>query len=209
MQKNMCNAGSPEQYWCASVGHRNECKLQENAPFIDWRLVLKVTGSEACSMNVLLVHIYRDSSAIIWDTMYRRRGTVWRSSIWEQLKKVDEVLEVESHFNAIEGPWCLNLWKEEENEGIKGWWKSLKQVTDIAFELNSHVEITSNILSVKSRLKLKKVIVFIPVFFFSFRTNKWFVIRDRKRQFWEAKLPEFPAQPFKRRRIKNGDLRLV
>ena len=168
----------------------------------------KVAGSEACSMNVLLVHIYRDFSAIIWDTMYRRHGTVWRSSIWEQLKKVDEVLEVESRFNAIEGPWYLNLWKQEENEG-KGWWKSLKQVTDIAFELNSQVEITSNILSVKSRLKLKKVIVFIPVFFFSFRTNKWFVIRDRKRQFWEVKLPEFPAQPFKRRRIENGDLRLV
>jgi len=39
------------------------------------------------------------------------------------------------------------------------------------------------------------------------RTNKWFVIRDRKRQFWEVKLPEFPAQPFKKRRIENGDLR--
>lgn len=85
----------------------------------------------------------------------------------------------------------------------------MKQVTDTAFELNSHVEITSNILSIKSRLKSKKVIVFIPVFFFSFRTNKWFIIRDRKRQFWAVKLPEFPAQPFKKRRIENGDLRLV
>ncbi|XP_015753114.1 PREDICTED: uncharacterized protein LOC107332875 isoform X2 [Acropora digitifera] len=39
------------------------------------------------------------------------------------------------------------------------------------------------------------------------RTNKWFVIRDRKRQFWEVKLPEFPAQPFKKRKIENGELR--
>ncbi|XP_067032159.1 uncharacterized protein [Acropora muricata] len=39
------------------------------------------------------------------------------------------------------------------------------------------------------------------------RTNKWFVIRDRKRQFWEVKRPEFPAQPFQKRGIENGDLR--
>ena len=36
----------------------------------------KVAVSEACSMNVLLVHRYRDFSATVWDTMYRRRGKV-------------------------------------------------------------------------------------------------------------------------------------
>jgi len=36
----------------------------------------KVAVSEACSMNVLLVHRYREFSATKWDTMYRRRGTV-------------------------------------------------------------------------------------------------------------------------------------
>ena len=97
--------------------------------------------------------------------------------------------------------------KQEENKG-RGWWKSLKQVTDIGFKLNSHDEIASNMLSVKSRLKLRKLIVFIRIFF-SFRKNRWIVARDGKGKFWEVKLPEFPSQPFQKRKIENEGLRLV
>ena len=70
-------------------------------------------------------------------------------------------------------------------------------------------EIISNVLSIKSRLKLRKVIVFIPPCF-PCRTNKRTVARSRKRKFREVRLPEGgPPQPCKRRKIENEGQRLV
>ena len=45
--------------------------------------------------------------------------------------------------------------------------------------------------------------------FFSFRRKKQSVASGVKRKFWEVKLPEFPPQPLKKRRIENKGLRLV
>ena len=65
----------------------------------------------------------------------------------------------------------------------------------------------------KDKAEVKKTDCFYSFFpvhnsfysFFPVHTSKQTEARDRKRKFWEVK----PSQPYKKRRIENGALRLV
>ena len=64
-----------------------------------------------------------------------------------------------------------------------------------------------NSLSLKTRLKLRKLIVFIR--FFSFRARKQILVRGCKRNFGEVKDPKSPSQPMKKKKIGNEGKRLI